>query len=96
MAGLFIERGDDGRIRVGPLDDDHEHWNDGFDQCGTCGHHMLPDDQQVGRDYAVEREDGWHIATWDGECFAVTSDWQSGDRWLPEMVRKFLVLPTSR
>lgn len=50
-------------------------------------------DDRVGQEYAVQRDDGWHIATWDGECFSVTSNWQSGDRWLPEWVNQHILLP---
>lgn len=46
----------------------------------------------VDEQYAVEREDGWHIATWDGECFNVTSDFQSGDRWLADQVNQYVRL----
>lgn len=38
--------------------------------------------------YAVEREDGWHIATWDGQCLNVAYGWQSGDRWTPDQVMR--------
>jgi hypothetical protein len=61
-----------------------EHWHI-RDAC-LCPHH-------VGRTFAVERLDGWHIAVWDGACFAVTSSWQSGDRWLPEQVESCVMLP---
>lgn len=90
---IRVERGPDGRIRAKVVADEHDHWNDGCDTCGTCGCMVLPDDEQLGKAYAVLHDDGWHIAEWDGECFAVTSSWQSGDRWRPAQVRTFLVLP---
>jgi hypothetical protein len=92
---IAIGRDASGRLHLSVTNDDHEHWNDGWDQCGTCGAQVLPDGEQVAKNYAVEREDGWHIAVWDGECFAVTSSWQSGDRWLPTDLLQFLVLPAS-
>ena len=49
-----------------------------------------------GREYAVRRDDSWHIATWDGSCFAVTSNWQSGDRGPPGQVQAFVLLPAQR
>jgi hypothetical protein len=35
----------------------------------------------------------WHVGTWDGQCFAITSDYQEGDRWEPGMVQQFVLLP---
>jgi hypothetical protein len=89
-VSIIVERDGAGSYYFKVTPDDHEHWDDGFDQCGTCGADTGPTD---GREYAVLREDGWHIATFDGECFAVTSDWQSGDRWLPEWVERRVLLP---
>lgn len=44
--------------------------------------------------YAILREDGWHIAEWDGECYNITSDFQSGDRLVPSQVKRAVCLPT--
>lgn len=51
-----------------------------------------PGQDGTGACYAVRRPDGWHVAVWDGEAFAVTSDWQSGDRWLPGQVLDSVLL----
>lgn len=88
---IMIEFDGEGGIRSSSWVEDHEHWDDGFDSCGTCGADIGP--QQVGREYAIHRPDGWHIATWDGEAFKVTSNWQSGDRWTPEWVDRRVLLP---
>jgi len=42
--------------------------------------------------YAVRKDFEWHIARWDGETFAVVSNWQSGDRWFPEWVEEYVLL----
>ena len=88
---IIVELDGEGSYYSKVVEDDHDHWDDGFDTCGTCGADIGP--QQVGREYAIHRADGWHIATWDGECFEVTSNWQSGDRWLPEWVDRRVLLP---
>jgi hypothetical protein len=43
-------------------------------------------------EYAVRHRGEWHIGQWDGECFCVTSSLQSGDRYFPWMVERFVEL----
>ncbi len=39
---IRIEKNPDGSVLAVVVEDEHEHWNVGHDQCGTCGEPMLP------------------------------------------------------
>ena len=59
-----------------------------------CPNHRPVDDAL----YAVQRDDGWHLAIWnprrgdDGAWCVAASQMLSGDCWLPEWIDKYVYI----